>query len=266
MYIEPHPDALEPNRSPIGRMLAVGSGKGGVGKTFLAVQLAYALAQEGENVLLFDGDLGLANADVQLGLRPEHDLTATITGDVALEDAVTPVAGGAGGGGFDLLPGRSGDGGLADLDTAALTQLCAGLAALALTYDRVILDLAAGVDATVMRLASEADDVLVVVQDEPTSITDAYAFVKRLRATNAQADPLVAVNAVDDRDAAEHAAGTLARTCRSFLGFAPRLAGAVRRDPQVREAIRRQELLALRRPETAAAQDISALAGALASR
>ena len=91
-------------------IIAVASGKGGVGKTFMAITLASAFAQAGKRTLLVDGDLGLANVDVQLGIAPETDLAAVIAGWVELDDAVTPVDGGAADGGFDVLPGRSAPG------------------------------------------------------------------------------------------------------------------------------------------------------------
>ncbi len=99
-----------PRRVEPASIIAVASGKGGVGKDVRAITLASAFAQAGKRTLLVDGDLGLANVDVQLGIAPETDLAAVIAGWVELDDAVTPVDGGAAEGGFDVLPGRSGSG------------------------------------------------------------------------------------------------------------------------------------------------------------
>ncbi|HBJ39433.1 MAG TPA: cobyrinic acid a,c-diamide synthase, partial [Hyphomonas sp.] len=162
-------------------IIAVASGKGGVGKTFMAITLASAFAQAGKRTLLVDGDLGLANVDVQLGIAPETDLAAVIAGWVELDDAVTAVDGGAADGGFDVLPGRSGSGALAELPPEEVARLAAGLSALALQYDQVVVDLGAGIEANCMRLARAADKALMVITDEPTSMTDAYAFIKVLR-------------------------------------------------------------------------------------
>src|SRR3546814_10651946 len=107
-------------------MLAVASGKGGVGKTWLSVTLAQALARSGKRVLLFDGDLGLANVDIQLGLQPRNDLGGVLDGSYALKDAVAAYPGG----GFDVIAGRSGTGSLANISAARLQQLMAALVAL----------------------------------------------------------------------------------------------------------------------------------------
>ena len=163
------PAQRPPRRVEPASIIAVGSGKGGVGKTFMSITLASAFAQAGKRTLLVDGDLGLANVDVQLGIAPETDLAAVIAGWVELEDAVTPVDGGSGQGGFDVLPGRSGSGALAELTSEEVARLAAGLSALALQYDQVILDLGAGIEANCMRLARAADKVVMIVTDEPTS-------------------------------------------------------------------------------------------------
>jgi flagellar biosynthesis protein FlhG len=244
----------------MGCVLAIASGKGGVGKTFLSINLAHAFAGRGERVLLFDGDLGLANVDVQLGVAPRSDLGSVVSGRIELQDAVTPIAGGSEAGGFDILPGRSGSGVLSALSADEVARISAGLSALSLTSDRVILDLAAGVEPATLRLAASTDDVIVVVQDEPTSITDAYAFIKCLRARDDGATPAILINAADGWTQARRAADGLTRACQQFLGFTPRHAGTVRRDVKVRDAVRSQQLIAVRHPQSNAAQDIERVA------
>src|SRR3546814_8298717 len=117
----------EERQQTCANMLAVASGKGGVGKTWLSVTLAQALARSGKRVLLFDGDLGLANVDIQLGLQPRNDLGGVLDGSYALTDAVAAYPGG----GFDVIAGRSGTGSLANISAARLQQLMAELVALA---------------------------------------------------------------------------------------------------------------------------------------
>lgn len=224
-------------------IIAVASGKGGVGKTFMAITLASAFASAGKRTLLVDGDLGLANVDVQLGIAPETDLAAVIAGWVELDDAVTPVDGGAGAGGFDVLPGRSGSGALAELPPEEVARLAAGLSALALQYDQVVLDLGAGIEANCMRLARSADKALMVITDEPTSMTDAYAFIKVLRGYAPNVEPVICINQAESRAAGQRTYDGIARACQTFLGFKPHLAGTVMRDPKVRDAIRRQKTL-----------------------
>jgi len=224
-------------------IVAVASGKGGVGKTFMSVTMASAFAKAGRRTLLVDGDLGLANVDVQLGIAPETDLAAVIAGWVELDDAVTPVDGGAAGGGFDVLPGRSGSGALAELPQEEVARLAAGLTALSMQYDQVVLDLGAGVEANCMRLARAADKALMVITDEPTSMTDAYAFIKVLRGYAPSVEPVIVINQAETRDSGRRTYEAIARACNTFLGFRPRLSGIVMRDDKVREAIRSQRTL-----------------------
>ena len=246
-------------------VIAVASGKGGVGKTWLSCTLAASFARMGKRTLLVDGDLGLANVDVQLGIAPETDLAAVIAGWVELEDAVTPVAGGAGGGecGFDVLPGRSGSGALAGLPAEEASRLAASLTALALQYDIVLVDLGAGIEDNVMRLARACDRCLIVANDEPTSMTDAYAFIKVLRGYAPSVQPWISVNMADTRVAGRRTYEALARASQTFLGFRPPKAGIILRDPKVREAIRQQKTITAIDPQAQAALDAHQIAEAL---
>jgi flagellar biosynthesis protein FlhG len=237
-------------------LVAVASGKGGVGKTWFSITLTHALAKKGKRVLLFDGDLGLANVDIQLGLTPDRDLGTVIEGKSTLADAVTNYAAG----GFDILAGRSGSGVLATLAAQKISDLRNDLLALARGYDHVIIDLGAGVERQVRQLAGPAAFTFVVLTDEPTSLTDAYAFIKLSRAANPQADMRVVVNLAASPAEGQRTYDTIRKACESFLRYTPPLAGMIRRDAKVRDAIRAQSSLLTRAPNSEAAQDVQAIA------
>ncbi|MGF1630227.1 MAG: MinD/ParA family protein [Kiloniellaceae bacterium] len=249
----------EERQQTCANMLAVASGKGGVGKTWLSVTLAHALARSGKRVLLFDGDLGLANVDIQLGLQPDNDLAGVLDGAYALKDAAIAHPSG----GFDVIAGRSGTGSLANIPAGRLQQLMDDLGALAPSYDKVILDLGAGLDRTVRQLAALARTSLVVATDEPTSLTDAYAFIKLAHMQNPTADLRIVVNMATSPAEGERTYATLLKACESFLKISPRLAGVIRRDSKVKDAIRHQTPILTRHPNCPAAGDVEALVNRL---
>ena len=244
--------------SPHPRLIAVASGKGGVGKTWLSATLAGALVQAGRSVLLFDGDLGLANVDIQLGLMPEHDLTAVIAGRRSLADSATAYPAG----GFGVLAGRSGSGALSAMEPAVLDRVLAALAAEP-SVDDVVLDLSAGLDRAVRRMAAASHTLLVVATEEPTSLTDAYAVLKLAAADKPGGDVRLVINQASNAAAGRKTYATLARASATFLGRETPLAGIIRRDDHVRDAIRRQTLTQVRHPNTPAVQDVEALAATL---
>src|SRR5699024_1226179 len=146
--VMPRPAPMATSRN----MIAIASGKGGVGKTWLAITLSHALARCGRRALLFDGDLGLANIDIQLGLNAgQQDLGAVLSGRLTLSEAVTRFTRG----GFDIIAGQSGSGKLAHVPASRLQILIADLGTLATGYDRVVLDVGAGVEQTVRRLTGQ---------------------------------------------------------------------------------------------------------------
>ncbi|MGH6948175.1 MAG: MinD/ParA family protein [Kiloniellales bacterium] len=237
-------------------LIAVASGKGGVGKTWLSITLSHALAKLGKRVLLFDGDLGLANVDVQLGLAAQRDLGGVMNGEYPLSAAVVKVPHAD----FDVIAGRSGTSALALLGSDRLTGLIGELSGLSQSYDLVLLDLGAGVERTVRQLALIARSCLVVTTDEPTALTDAYAFIKLALQQRASADLRVVVNMAASEKEGERTYATLRKACQSFLQATPPLAGILRRDSRVKDAIRAQTPLLQRYPTADVAKDIERLA------
>lgn len=249
-----------PTRKPMGRITAVASGKGGVGKTFVSVSIARALAERGDRILLVDGDLGLANVDIQLGVQPDLNLGHVMNGEATLAEAVVRIAGGAANpGGFDLLPGSNGVAALANLAPRDVQRIAAGIQALSFSYDRVIVDLAAGIGHGVLKLAAEADEILLVALDEPSSLTDAYAFVKLLRGRRPKARIGVVANRVKNRAEAARVHTSFARACGTWLGFEPGNAGYIQEDSLVKAAMRAQALLSRHAPHAKALGDIAAV-------
>lgn len=240
-------------------VIAIASGKGGVGKTWLSVTLSHALSKLGRSVLLFDGDLGMANVDIQLGLMPERDLASVIEGKSTMQGAVTRYEDG----GFSILAGRSGNGMLGTLSAQRLTELRTQLLDVAKSYDTAIFDIGAGVDRTVRQLTGPARTTLVVITDEPTSKTDGYAFIKMSVQANPAIDIRIVVNMAQNLSDGEKTYESFRKSCQFFLNYSPRLAGIVRRDIKVREAIMAQTPIMQRSPNADATLDVEALASRL---
>lgn len=256
-------------RPVIPNLLTVASGKGGVGKTWFAISLAHALAFQGKRVLLFDGDLGLANVDVQLGLTPEKDLGNVIAGRATFQEAITPFNGGSDSvanfdpygeplkeAGFDVLAGRSGSGTLGSLTRSQLSELIHGLKNMSTHYDYVICDLAAGIDNAAKMLSTPSSKIYVVLTDEPTSLTDAYAYIKIMAMRFPDIPIEVVVNMASDRNEGKRTFATLAKACENFLDFEPRLAGIILRDEDVKRTIRQQSPILRRFPHAQATGDV----------
>lgn len=247
------------------RLITIASGKGGVGKTWLSVTLAHALSHEGQKTALFDGDLGLANVDIQLGIIPEKDLGNVISGDCIFPDIAFPFTD-KDGTSFDVLPGKSGSGALGSLSQQALNALRSNLARTAASYDHLLLDLAAGIDPSVSTLSNHGGRVLVVMTADPTSLTDAYAFIKLTVMRNPKADISIVVNNVATRKEGEKAYDAIKRACEGFLKISPPLAAIIRSDSKVVDAIRSQVPILTRHPQSTAASDVRALAQSLIRR
>jgi len=157
------------------RVLAVASGKGGVGKTNVSVNLATAFAQMGKKVMIMDADLGLANVDVMLGLQPKQNLSHVIKGECSLEEVLLDAPGG-----IQVIPASSGVQNMAELSPAEHAGLIRAFSELNTDVDILIVDTAAGISDSVVSFSKASQELIVVVCDEPASITDAYALIKLL--------------------------------------------------------------------------------------
>ncbi|WP_258359707.1 MinD/ParA family protein [Moorella sulfitireducens (nom. illeg.)] len=216
------------------RVVAIASGKGGVGKTNIAVNLGLILARQGRRTLLFDADLGLANVDILMGLVPRYSLKEVAGGQCTIEEVVVH-------GPHDLLlvPGASGFQELAELAPGDRERLLQGLATLAGQVDIILVDSGAGISRAVFTFAAAAGEALVVATPEPTSITDAYGLIKGLQRLGVKMHLLI--NRAASNLEGQEAAGRLQGACRRFLHLELPLLGIIPEDPRVGQAVRRQQ-------------------------
>ena len=237
-------------------MIAVASGKGGVGKTWFSITLAQALSGMRCKTLLFDGDLGLANVDIQLGLMVPHDLGSVITGEKTLNQIISHSNTGR----FDVIAGRSGSAGLASMPIGRLQILGEDLSLISNSYDKVILDMGAGVERPIRMLSSLARKIIVICTEEPTSLTDAYAYIKIMTMQYPEHDINIVVNQANSEREGQRTCETLLKACQNFLHITPPLLGIIRRDTRVRDSIRNQLPLISRYPTSDAAADVIKIA------
>jgi flagellar biosynthesis protein FlhG len=246
---------------PLGKVLAVTSGKGGVGKTFVSANLAAALAKRGHRVLVLDADLGLANLDVVLNLYPKVTLHDVFTGKAKLEEAIVRAPGG-----FSVLLAGSGMVEYSRLTPEVRDDFLRIMSGLVPHYDIVLLDTGAGISDVVLFAVSLASEVLVVATPEPTSLTDAYATIKVLVGQQKRQNIRIVVNQTarlgDGRAITTQLQQVLDRFVVTEPGRPIRLIhlGDIPSDPSVRQAVMRRQLLTLSTPGCPAALAIAQLA------
>jgi flagellar biosynthesis protein FlhG len=237
------------------QVLAVTGGKGGVGKTSVAVNLAAALTGAGRRVVLLDGDLGLANVDVFLGLTPRHTLAHVLRGERTLDEIVLAAPQG-----FHVVPGASGIAELANLDAHSHLALVQAFSALATRLDVLIVDTAAGIAHSVTQFSQAAQQVLVVVSDDPASLTDAYALLKVLSRQHGVSRFRVLVNMTRQVGAGVELFQRLERVTARFLDVVLDYVGEVPEDDCLRRAVRAQRSVQELYPSSPAARAFKKLA------
>ena len=263
------PSAIRAPRARRARILAVTSGKGGVGKTFLSANLAAALTRLGRRVLVLDADLGLANLDVVLNLQPKITLHDVFTGKVGLDQAILPAPGG-----FSVLLAGSGLVEYSRLTPEVRHQLQRIVDAVGPRFDDILLDTGAGISDVVLYAVSLADEVLVVATPEPTSMTDAYATIKVLATQQGRRNIRLVVNQVSRVGEGRAIRNQLQLVVDRFVApmLPPgspvpqlELVGEVLLDPAVREAVQKRRLLLELMPGCAAASGVVGIAARLAT-
>ena len=237
------------------KVVAVTGGKGGVGKTNVTLNLALSLAQQGKKVMVLDGDLGLANIDIMLGVRAHKNLGHVLDGECELQDIIVE-----GPYGVKLIPATSGSKSMAELTPAQHAGLIRAFSSLEEEVDILLIDTAAGISDMVTSFSRAAQDVLVVVCDEPTSITDAYALIKLLsREHNVQRFKIVANMVRSYREGRELFAKLTLVTDR-FLSANMELVACIPLDEKVRLSVRKQKVVVDAYPRSPAALAMKSLA------
>jgi flagellar biosynthesis protein FlhG len=244
------PEAVLPPSLPA---VAITGGKGGVGKTCIAVNLALMLARLGKKPLLVDCDLSLANADVMLGLNPTTTLYEVLTGAAPLAGAIVE-----GPNGMGFLPAASGRDELTRLSQSQLDLLTKGLGIIGKGYDMLVIDTPAGIGREVMTLLRASRTVLVVVTPDPTSLADAYALIKILENGDPGRDIRVVINQAAHQDEAVQTFTRLRQVVSTYLHRDLIMAGSLPHDRAVSEAVRNRKPFALG-PDGVAVQAIRAL-------
>ncbi len=255
--LTPLPQAARP-APKLARAIAISSGKGGVGKSNLAVNLAVALAARGLRVALLDADLGLANADLLCGVTPKLTLEDVVRSGRTIEEVAVPAPGG-----FFLIPGASGVSLLADLTPTLRRHVVAQLASLERSVDILLIDTGAGIGANSMAFAAAAHTILVATTPEPPAIADAYGAIKTLIARGAGDGIQLVVNMARSEQEVRAVHERIDRVSRAFLHVPIRLVGGVSYDPAVPAAVRRREPLLIASPRARASQELHEIAAVL---
>lgn len=240
-------------------VICIASGKGGTGKTVVTTNLSIALAQEGLRVVLFDADMGLANAHLLMGVTPTADVSAILEGRARMEGIVVECPAGV-----KLVSGGSGFAWLAELPVGTFRTLAEGMASLEASADVMLVDAAAGIGPQVMRFLRAAHEVLVVTTPDATALLDAYALIKSLAQKEAAAFMRIIVNRARDRAEAVEAfkklqavAGRhLAGTALSFFGWIPQ-------HWYIQESVRERSPVLLMHPKSFVAASLRSMASAL---
>lgn len=246
---------VDAGAEPPTRVIAVTSGKGGVGKTNVVANLAVSLSRVGKRVLILDADLSLGNLDVLLGLVPRHTIEDVLVGTQTLAEIMLK-----GPAGIHVLPASSGVPRLTSLTEAQQLMIQEQLADLAAEMDVLLIDTGAGISQNVTFFASSADETMVIISPEPTSLTDAYALIKVLARQYRERRFKVLVNQAKSPREASEVFGKLDVAVDRFLHVAVELVGVIPDDDYVHMAVMQQKAVSDMFPEAPAAQAFKRLA------
>ena len=242
------------NIKPV-RVIAIASGKGGVGKTNLSVNLGVSLCKLGKKVALLDADMGLANVDILLGLHPEYNLTHVINGEKTLGDIVVE-----GPQGLKVIPASSGVQHMAEMGVIEQAGIISAFSEFEHDIDVLLVDTAAGIHSSVVNFARASQEILIVVCDEPTSLTDAYALIKLLNRDHGVNRFHIITNMVDTLQDGKALYQKLCKVTDQYLDVALYFTGAIPFDKSLRQAVKKQQAVVESMPQSPASQAIKGLA------
>lgn len=237
------------------RVLAVTSGKGGVGKSNISINLGVALAAMRRQVLLLDADMSLANVDVLLGLQPRYNLSHVLSGERTLEEILVEAPGG-----LKVIPAASGIQKMSELSGAEQAGIIRAFSEFDQDFDFLIVDTAAGISSSVVNFARACQDILVVLCDEPTSLTDAYAFIKLLNRDYGIHRFQIVANMVQNAQQAQALFVKLCKVTDRYLDLTLTLLGIIPNDNSLRRAVQKQSAVTQAFPQSPSAQAFHQLA------
>ena len=227
------------------RVIAIGSGKGGAGKTTLAINLSLALSALGNRVIILDADLGMANVEVLLRLNTRLNLTNVLKGECTLKDILIP-----GPSGIKVIPGSSGISALTSIDAVQFNRIISGFADLEEQSDIFIIDTGAGISEVVLRFLEAADDLVLVTNTEPHAMMDTYALAKALAYRNPDIKPYLIINRCESEAEARKCSQTFNKAASRFLKVQPELLGWIYDDKKVSKSLKNQKPLFLSDPHS----------------
>lgn len=242
------------------KVIAVTGGKGGVGKTNVSLNTAIAMAQQGKRVLVLDADLGLANVDVLLGLRVKKNLSHVLSGECELDDILIE-----GPAGIKIVPATSGTSSMVELTQVEHAGLIRAFGEMKTPFDILVVDTAAGISDMVLSFARASQDVVVVVCDEPASITDAYALIKILNRKHGVFRFKIVANMVRSLKEGQNLYTKLSKVTERFLDVALELVAIVPFDENLRKSARKQQSIVEAYPSSPASVAIKTLAARIGS-
>ncbi|MFP4015815.1 MAG: MinD/ParA family protein [Halanaerobiales bacterium] len=243
------------------RIIAVASGKGGVGKSNITVNLGLALQEMGKKVLLLDADLGMANLDILLGLTPRYNLSHVLKGNCKFEEALLN-----GPGGIDILPGTSGVEDLVNISLTEVKRLIEASSQMENTYDIIIIDIGAGIHYSVTNFIMACDEALIVLTPEPTAIMDAYSLIKYLSRNKYKNKIGILINQITSQKEGSDVANRMKQVIGEYLHLDIEIMGYIPYDEYLKHSVKKQTPLILKYPLSKAVEAVKSIAAKMLDR